>query len=163
MDNHRNVLILALILAVGGFFLLGWDCARRRYENPSNRPDTVTVTKWIHDSIPYPVDSIIYKYKTVYLPVHDTTEVHDTTTVRDSALVEVPIMERSYASENYRATVRGYNPELVDIWVKQKETTITVPYRKHWSVTLGPQVGYGFTPQGWQPYAGAGVTFGYSF
>jgi len=61
------------------------------------------------------------------------------------------------------ATVRGFQPELVDIWIRQKETTIRVPYRKHWSLTVGPQIGYGLTPKGAQPYAGAGITFGYSF
>jgi hypothetical protein len=36
-------------------------------------------------------------------------------------------------------------------------------YRKRWSFTVGLQVGIGYTPAGVQPYAGAGVTFGYSF
>lgn len=163
MKPSSIALVVAVVLAVAGIFLTGWDCARRKYESPPNRPDTVTITKWIHDSIPYPVDSIVYKYKPVYLAVHDTTEVHDTTATVDSVLVDVPITEKSYASSNYNLTIRGFQPELVDIWIRQQETTITVPYRKRWSVTVGPQVGYGFTPQGWQPYAGAGVTFGYSF
>lgn len=164
MDNHHQIIaIVAALLAVAVSFWLGGEYVRHKGLVPSERPDTVTITKWIHDSIPYPVENIVYKTKLVYLPVHDTTEVHDTTTVRDSALVEVPITEKSYASENYRATVRGFQPELVDIWVKQKETTITVPYRKRWGFTVGPQVGIGYTPNGWQPYAGAGITFGYSF
>ena len=95
--------------------------------------------------------------------VRGTTFVHDTTAVHDSVLVEVPITEKRYEAENYRATVRGFQPELVDIWIRQKETTIRVPYRKRWSFTVGPQMGIGYTPAGVQPYAGAGVTFGYSF
>ena len=35
--------------------------------------------------------------------------------------------------------------------------------RGQWCVTLGVQSGYGFTPKGWQPYAGVGVTAGFSF
>ena len=163
MKKSTIALIVAVLLAVAGFFILGWDCARRRYDKPSERPDTVLVEKWVRDTVYQPKDSIIVRWKTAYLPVHDTTEVHDTTTIPDSVLVDVPITEKHYASENYRATVRGFNPELVDIWVKQKETTITIPYRKRWNITAGPQVGFGITPQGWQPYAGAGITFGYSF
>ena len=83
--------------------------------------------------------------------------------VHDSVLVEVPITEKRYEAENYRATVRGFQPELVDIWVRETSTTIRVPYRKRWGFTAGPQVGIGYTPAGVQPYAGAGVTFGYSF
>ena len=61
--------------------------------------------------------------------------------------------------------MEGYNPKLVDIWIAAPTTTITGvrTKTKHWSVTIGPQVGYGFTPKGWQPYAGIGVTFGYTF
>lgn len=126
-------------------------------------PDTVTITKWVRDTIFEPKDSFIVKHIPVPLPVHDTTFLRDTSIVTDTVLVEVPITEKTYQGDNYRATVRGFQPELTDIWVKQTERTITVPYRKRWGVTAGPQVGFGFTPQGWQPYAGVGVTFGYSF
>lgn len=155
-------IVLAVFLSMAVSFWAGRTVGRR--EAPAGKPDTVTVEKWLPAPIPEP-DSTALKPKIVYLPraVHDTTFVHDTTTVCDSVLVEVPITEKHYASEDYRATVRGFQPELVDIWIRQRETTIHVPYRKHWSFTVGPQVGYGITPQGAQPYAGAGITFGYSF
>ena len=157
------IIALAVILAVAASFWAGGEYARRKGLVPSEKPDTVTVTKWIRDTIPAVKDSIVYRTKVVPLPVHDTTSVHDTTAVVDTVLVEVPIIEKTYNGDNYMATIRGFQPELVDIWVKQKETTITVPYRKRWGFTAGPQVGVGITPQGWQPYAGLGVTFGYSF
>lgn len=161
MKQSTIIIVVALVLAVGASFALGYMSAQRRGEKSVERPDTVTVTKWVRDTVYEPKDSFIVKYKPVYLPVHDTTEVHDTTTIRDSVLVDVPINEKTYYGENYRATVRGFQPELTDIWVKQTERA--VPYRKKWGVTVGPQAGFGFTPQGWQPYAGVGVTFGYSF
>ena len=164
MDNHHNIIAaIAVLLAVVASFVLGCNITRKRYESALNRPDTVFVEKWLRDTIYQPRDSFIVKWQTAYLPVHDTTYLCDTTRIVDSVLVDVPISEKNYASENYRATIRGYQAELVDIWVKQKETIVKIPYLKHWSVTLGPQVGYGFTPQGWQPYAGVGATFGYSF
>lgn len=163
MKRSTIILVLAVILAVFASFIAGSVVGRKFANTPSNRPDTVTITKWVHDSIPYPVDSIVYKTKLVYLPVHDTTAIHDTTMVRDSVLVEVPITEKTYEGDNYRATVRGFQPELTDIWVKQTERYITVPYYKRWNLTVGPQAGFGITPRGWQPYAGFGATFGYSF
>ena len=163
MKRSTVVLVLAVLLAVVVSFLVGGLVGHRLAKESPQRPDTVYIVKWKPQPVVPPKDSIIVKWKTVPLPVHDTTFVHDTTAVRDSVLVEVPIIEKTYYGENYRATISGFRPELVDIWVKQKETTITVPYRKRWSFTAGPQAGVGFTPKGFQPYAGAGITFGYSF
>lgn len=163
MNRSTIILIIAIIASLVLSFLAGCLVMQRHYEKALQTPDTVTITKWVRDSIPVPKDSIIYRTKVVPLPVHDTTEVHDTTTVRDSVLVDVPIWEKSYVSQNYNLTIRGFQPELVNIWIRQQEKIVNIPYRKRWSFTVGPQVGYGFTPEGWQPYAGAGVTFGYSF
>ena len=164
MKTSSIILAVAAVVAVAASFWSGWDIARKRYQNSSERPDTVYRTKWVAAPIPEPQVKPVLP-KLVWLPVveHDTLAVHDTTAIRDSVLVEVPIEERTYPGEDYRVTVRGFHPELVDIWIRQRETTITVPYRKRWSFTVGPQVGVGITPNGWQPYAGAGITFGYSF
>lgn len=153
---------LALVVAVASFGI-GCLVTQSRYEKAFGKADTVYVERWIRDTIREPKDSIIYKWRTAYLTVHDTSEVHDTTTITDSVLVDVPIWEKSYVSQNYSLTIRGFEPELVDIWIRQKETLVKAPYRKPWSLTIGPQVGFGITPKGWQSYAGAGVTFGYSF
>ena len=163
MRKPSIFLVIAVLLAVFASFWLGSSLTRKRYESALNRPDTVYVEKWVRDTIYQPKDSFIVRWQTAYLPVHDTTFVHDTTAVVDSVLVDVPISEKHYVSENYRATVRGYRADLVDIWIKQRETIVTVPYRKHWTWTIGPQAGFGITPEGWRPYAGFGATFGYSF
>lgn len=157
---YLAVLMLAFFLSMATAFWAGRTVGRR--EAPAGKPDTVYRTKWIAAPIPEPTEKPVLP-KLVFLPVHDTTAVHDTTHTTDSVLVEVPITEKHYIDEDYRATVRGFQPELVDIWIRQKEMTIRVPYRKHWSFTVGPQIGYGLTPKGAQPYAGAGITFGYSF
>lgn len=165
MKRSSVLLLLAFLLSVFASFWLGSILTRNRYESALNRPDTVTITKWVRDSIPPKPDSVKIVTKFVYLPVHDTTfyAVHDTTHTTDSVLVEVPISEKTYVGENYRATIVGYNAELTDIWVMQREKVVSIPYRKHWGITLGPQLGVGFTPKGTQPYAGFGATFGYSF
>lgn len=86
---------------------------------------------------------------------------------RDSATVVIPIEQRVYEGEYYKATVEGYRPSLVDMQLKIPAVLVTetktVTKRKLWSVTIGPQLGYGMTPAGLQPYAGVGVTFGLSF
>ena len=86
---------------------------------------------------------------------------------RDSVSVVVPIEQRVYEGEYYKATVEGYRPSLVDMQLKVPAVLVTetrtVTKRKLWSVTIGPQLGYGITPAGLHPYAGVGVTFGLSF
>ena len=162
MKVSTIVIVIVALLAVAASFWSGWTTAQKRYQKPSQGPDTVYRTKWVAAPIPEPKSNPVLP-KLVFLPVYDTLSVHDTTFAHDSVLVEVPIVEKTYPGEDYRVTIRGFQPELVDIWIRQKETKITVPYRKRWSFTVGPQVGVGITPNGWQPYAGIGATFGYSF
>lgn len=163
MERSEIISRLVIFLALAVAFFYGYTTARHKYDKPLQGKDTVTIETWVHDTITKYVSKpgkTIY----VYLPaVHDTTEVHDTTAIRDSVLVEVPIEERTYTGENYRAVVSGFQPELKDIWVRQTMKYVYIPYQKRWVFTVGPQVGYGFTPGGWQPYAGLGLTFGYSF
>ena len=180
MKTGRFFLLLAVLLALGASFWLGGRMARRGGVAPAGKPDTVTVTKWVHDTVEVassePAGAVAAKLPVVQesttnaqiapeiehsgdISVQDPPEIAQ----RDSALVEVPIEETTCVGANYRAVIRGFRPELVDIWVRVTSTTIRVPYRKRWSFTVGPQVGIGYTPAGVQPYAGAGVTFGYSF
>lgn len=163
MRKPSIFLVIAVLLAVVASFWLGGSLTRKRYESALNRPDTVIVEKWVRDTIYQPKDSLVIRWQTASLPVHDTTFLRDTLHTIDSVLVDVPISEKHYVSENYRATIRGYHAELTDIWINQRETIVTVPYRKHWTWTIGPQAGFGITPEGWRPYAGIGATFGYSF
>ena len=162
MRRSTIFLVLAVVLAILASFWAGGEFVWRKCESSLNRPDTVTITKWVAAPIPEPVTTPVLP-KLYLLPVHDTTAVHDTTHTTDSVLVEVPIVEKTYEGENYKATVRGFQPELTSIWVNEKQTIINVPYQKHWTVTVGPQAGFGITPNGWQPYLGGGITFGYSF
>lgn len=160
----------ALILAVAAF-LGGWYVHKAL--NPSKPPVTVTDTvwRWHHDTVRVVKEKPFYKVVERLKLVHDTTGIasdanllaqNDSTLSKsDSVDVEIPIVQRTYEGENYRAVVQGYRPELVSIDIRLPE--YQAPARKWWSVTVGPQVGYGFTPAGWQPYAGLGATIGFSF
>jgi len=166
------VLVLAALFAVSASYWLGREFGRREGERSPQRPDTVRVTKWLHDTVTVessrPSGSV-QAWLPVAQPVTDCNALPDTTISKmetptpDTVLVEVPIEEKEVAGENYRAVLRGYRPEIVDIWVKRETDIVRVPVRRRWNVTAGPQVGIGITPEGWRPYAGLGVTFGYSF
>ena len=85
----------------------------------------------------------------------------DSLAVQDSVDVDIPIVQRTYEGEHYRAVVQGYQPELVSIDIKMPEIAAPPQAKQQWwSITIGFQVGYGFTPKGWLPYAGIGGTIG---
>ena len=165
----------ALILAVAAF-LGGWYVHKAL--NPPKPPVAVTDTvwRWQHDTVKLVQEKPVYKVVERLKVVHDTTGIASdanllaqndsllSKSAADSAAVEIPIVQRTFEGENYRAVVQGYQPELVSIDIRLPEYQAPEPpARKWWSVTIGPQVGYGFTPKGWQPYAGVGVTVGISF
>ena len=163
-------ILLSILSAVLGWMGRGsWD---RRHSLP---PQIDTV--WRHDTVRL-VDTKPAGTVTAKLPAArpevardanllancDTMlSKSDTVEVHDSVLVDVPIEQRTYEGENYRAIVQGWQPELVSIDIKLPEIAAPPSKRKRWTVTVGPQVGYGFTPAGWQPYAGIGFTAGITF
>ncbi len=85
----------------------------------------------------------------------------------DSVDVELPIIQRHYAAEDstWEAWVSGpVDPCLDSLKVYSVRETVTIrepPPRpitkpKRWSI--GVQAGYGFTPKGFQPYIGVGIS-----
>ena len=160
--------LLVVLAAFGGW--IGRGAWERRHTKPL-QADTVCV--WIHDTVKLvetkPAGTVVVKLPVV---VRDTIKIaqndnmlsqNDTVIVRDSVQVEVPMERKTYEGENYRAVVQGFRPELVSIDIRQQTVTVTEYKRKWWSVTIGPQLGYGFTPARWQPCAGIGITAGISF
>lgn len=164
MSVNKVIAILAgvvFILAVVGVFFLGRATKTLEPLEREVERDTVIVRDTVRERYPEPV--VEYRTRNVYLPV----PVIERDTIRDTVLVELPITEREYKGEEYYAIVEGYDPKLKYFEVYPRtayiNTTETIAKRKRWGVTLGVQGGYGFTPKGWQPYAGVGVTFGYTF
>ena len=158
---HKVIAILLGVIAilgmVGTFF---WGRASvKSVEVTTTKIERDTIIK--HDTIKqsYPVE--------VEREVVRTEYKYLTRVERDTVLVEIPIEEREYKDEEYRAIVEGYNPRLKYIEVYPKTayitTTETIKERKRWGFTLGAQGGYGYTPKGFQPYIGIGISFGYNF
>ena len=165
MTTNKVIAILALIIFVGcvvGSFFFGRATIKdTTIVSTKVERDTIIVRDTIRQYYPKEVERVVIRTERVEVPI-----VHRDT-IRDTIWVNLPIEEREYKSEEYFAIVEGYNPMLKYIEVYPRtayiNSTETIKKRKHWGVSLGVQGGYGFTPKGWQPYAGVGVSFGYSF
>lgn len=161
--------ILITLCLVGAFFL---GRATKRVDTISTtiERDTIVVRDTLREYFPREVSSKHIRTENAFLRLSlrmPLIMLRDTVTEVDSVLVEVPIEEREYKGDEYYAVVGGYDPYLKSIEVYPRTsyitTTETIKQRKRWGVSLGVQGGYGFTPKGWQPYAGVGVSFGYTF
>ena len=160
MSATANKVIAILGGIVGAFF---FGRATKRVDDVGMRieRDTIVVRDTIREYYPREVVKTIVRTERVEVPIVRCD------TIRDTMCVDLPIESREYKSEEYYAIVEGYNPMLKYIEVYPRTAYITtaetIKQKKRWGVSLGVQGGYGFTPKGWQPYAGVGVSFGYNF
>lgn len=161
---NKVIVILFGIIFVGGIigaFFFGRATTRTDIVRTEVECDTIVVRDTIREYYPQEVERVVVRTERVEVPI----VVRDT--IREVVEIELPIEEREYKSEEYYAVIGGYNPYLKSIEVypttRYITTTEIITKRKRWGVSLGIQGGYGITPNGWQPYAGVGVTFGYSF
>lgn len=79
----------------------------------------------------------------------------------DSAEVVIPMCQRIYEDSTYRAYVSGYNAQLDSIFVFRRSECITktrILQSPPKRFSVGLQAGYGYTPKGFQPYVGIGVS-----
>lgn len=133
--------------------------------------DTTTVYDTIRVYKPVPRDSVVIRYITEVVkvtreeeetPVAEEAEPAPVITVdvtsADSVRVNVPITQKVYETDDYRAYVSGYQPSLDSLLFKQPTQIVRIKEKpKRWGI--GVQVGYGFTPQGAQPYIGVGISY----
>lgn len=158
---NKLLTIIVVLLMIGSFFFGRASVKDTTIVSTQIERDTIIVRDTIRQYFPQEVERVVVRTERVEVPI-----VHRDT-IREVVEVELSIEEREYKSEEYYAVVGGYGPYLKSIEVYPRtayiNSTETIKKRKHWGVSLGVQGGYGFTPKGWQPYAGVGVTFGYSF
>ena len=81
--------------------------------------------------------------------------------IGDSAIMDLPIIQRHYGDSTYEAWVSGpVDPRLDSVRVFAPTTVIT---RQEWKPPkrwhIGPTVGYGYTPHGFEPYIGVSLTY----
>lgn len=76
----------------------------------------------------------------------------------DSADVIIPITQKMYEGEGYRAYVSGYNPSLDSLLLFREVEHVKIRSpTKPPRFSVGLQAGYGVTPKGFQPYIGVGI------
>lgn len=152
----------------------------------SNRPsgsvickETVEKRDTLRDTIyvptPVPVDSSFVKTVFVRLPVfnrvdtvnhnevaEDSLQECEQTTAMlptDSVDVEIPITQKVYDGEGYRAYVSGFNQNLDSLLLFKEVERVTIRSpTKSPRFSVGLQAGYGMTPKGFQPYFGVGIS-----
>ena len=181
--SNRIITILALIVFMGacvGSFFFGRATTARDAEF---KRDTVykydTIIKWK----PQPTSSKTtgtQKVKAIAvkpkqeLPVIErkdsVEERKDSLAVEppmaepiDSIEVELPITERTYLDEQYKIVIEGYNPVLKSVEMYPRTVYVTTTEKakeSRFAVVVGVQTGAGWTPKGFQPYAGFGATIG---
>lgn len=154
-------LIIFVVCVVGAFFFGRASVKDTTIVSTKIERDTIIVRDTIVEYYPQEVVRTVVRTERVEVPVVRCD------TIREVVEVELPIEEREYKSEEYYAIIGGYNPYLKSIEVypttRYINTTEAITKRKRWGVSLGVQGGYGITPHGMQPYAGVGISFGYSF
>lgn len=131
---------------------------------PKGRTETRHYIDTIRYDMPIPKDSMVVRYETHLLPVvhHDTLHSNVTDTlhciVKDSVEVEIPITQKVYESEDYKAYVSGYMPNLdsINVYRHTIETTITKPAPR-FSIGVQSGIGYGIISRQIEPYVGIGI------
>lgn len=184
-DAVKAVLVFMLVgLVLGGIIGYGVFGRSKATDYVSER-DTNTYIDTIPYYQPVPKDSAVIRYVTRTLPVKGsdniTTNKSDTflaenyaqnngenippqemSDERNSMAVEIPITQKRYDGDDYRAYVSGYEPNLDSIFVFPKTTVIhersyKPPNKWHIGITGG--YGYGFKSKQAEPYIGIGITY----
>lgn len=177
MKKLRKFFVYAL---VGVLVCLNvYQCHRARETLKTGGCGVFTDTLTVIDTIPYykpvPRDSVVIRYITETLPAvsphedrptgqgqnseqSDSTEVTVPSVPDDSVKVQIPITQKRYETDRYRAYVSGYRPSLDSLFIFPERQVVRIREKpRRWHV--GVQAGYGVTPAGFQPYIGVGVSY----
>lgn len=91
-------------------------------------------------------------------PTADSAGTDSYTPQTDSLTLRLPIIQKVFEGEDYKAYVSGMYTSLDSIFVYPRREIITIkqpPKRWHIGVTAG----YGYGAKGFGPYVGVGVTY----
>lgn len=141
MDKLKDILICLGILLIGG--LIGYFIHPKCIEIPNTRTDTVFKIDTIRDTVLIP--KRIIQTKTIVDTLKLAGRV-DTVYVN----VEIPIETKIYQTNDYKAEIEGYKPNLNSIEIYRKTQIITeykniIEYRnKKWGAGL--HMGYSYSP-----------------
>lgn len=149
-------ILLLVAVAIGGYFVGAYKPA-----------EVVTITNEVVRVDTVVVEHIVEHITTQEVVRYDTIKERIVEVVHDSVIITLPIERKVYADSLYRAVVSGYNPNLDSITVYPRTTIVREVHntfkRNPFYCGVGAQVGFGITPKGWQPYAGVGISVGFTF
>ncbi len=162
--------VIALIAIV--MCLLSFLVGRKTSHNINNQGcevvDTIIHLDTVAYLLPVPRDSVVIRYKHIVVPIVQpqcdslescTEEKVSIEVSKDSATIQIPITQKTYESDTYRAYISGYQPRLDSIFITNRTTEVIVQKQAKTSrFNIGVQAGYGLTPKGFQPYVGFGVS-----
>lgn len=89
--------------------------------------------------IPFPMDAIVKK-----------------DTIKDTVYINIPIQRKTYQTDDYRAVISGYRPNLDTMTIYHKREII---YEKSRRWGLGITAGYGLSKDGFSPCLSMGVFY----
>lgn len=140
----RHVLGVLLLCFIS--FLFGKTCKKQEIIHDIEI-DTiiqpVPVPQYIVDvgevEIPFPMDAIVKK-----------------DTIKDTVYINIPIQRKTYQTDDYRAVISGYRPNLDTMTIYHKREII---YEKSRRWGLGITAGYGLSKDGFSPCLSMGVFY----
>lgn len=142
--------VLGVLLLCFISFLFGKTCKKKEIIHDieiDTIRDTiiqpVPVPQYIVDvgevETPFPMDAIVKK-----------------DTIRDTVYINIPIQRKTYQTDDYRAVISGYRPNLDTMTIYHKREII---YKKSRRWGLGITAGYGLSKDGFSPCLSVGVFY----
>lgn len=143
-------IVLTILLTAAICSVVGYGYGRRGARLSTPLADTICFRDTLRDSIPYPVIETVVQEIPELFPVYITLGGD---TIREPVYIPVPITQKEYSTDNYRAWVSGYKPSLDSVWVYPEKIIIREKPRR-WGI--GVIAGYGIGQNGLSPYVGVG-------
>ena len=164
VNLNRKALVIIAVIALSLAFLvgsvIGYKLHGLTYAEPEYKRDTVRIVRTIKPK-PIVKDSTIIKYVARYFQVKGDTEIrYDTLRQTDSVQVQIPITQKRYEGDDYKAWVSGYEPKLDSIHINTYTDIVTVREKApRWNIGVHAGVGYGITSKKIEPFIGIGIGY----
>ena len=141
--------VLGVLLLCFISFLFGKTCKKKEIIHDIEI-DTVI------DTIiqPIPVPQYIVDVGEVEIPF--PMDVVKKDTIKDTVYINIPIQRKTYQTDDYRAVISGYRPNLDTMTIYHKREII---YEKSRRWGLGITAGYGLSKDGFSPCLSMGVFY----
>lgn len=142
--------VLGVLLLCFISFLFGKTCKKKEIIH-NIEIDTVI------DTIiqPIPVPQYIVDVWEVEIPF-SMDAIVEKDTIKDTVYINIPIQRKTYQTDDYRAVISGYRPNLDTMTIYHKREII---YEKSRRWGLGITAGYGLSKDGFSPCLSMGVFY----